>query len=61
MKKILLVANTDWYLYNFRMSLARFLKASGFEVIFVAPSGEYQQKIINEGVGFIPWQVKRRS
>ena len=38
MKKILLVANTDWYLYNFRRSLAIFLRAAGCKVILVSPT-----------------------
>jgi len=30
MKKIALVANTDWYLYNFRLSLANYLREQGY-------------------------------
>jgi hypothetical protein len=33
MSKIILFANTDWYLYNFRLSLAKELRAEGHEVI----------------------------
>lgn len=35
MPKILLVGNTDWMLYNFRLPLARALRDAGLEVVFV--------------------------
>ena len=35
--KIILFANSDWYLYNFRRSLAAALKDAGHEVLLVSP------------------------
>ncbi len=60
-KKILLVANTDWYLYNFRLSLGKYLRDQGYEVIFVSPRGNYVDDIIANGFRFLEWEVGRRS
>ncbi len=35
--KILFFANTDWYLYNFRLPLARHLRDQGHEVVMLSP------------------------
>ncbi|VXA95398.1 Glycosyl transferase [Burkholderia sp. 8Y] len=48
--KVVLFANTDWYLYNFRLSLARKLRDEGFEVVLISPDGEYGPKL--EALGF---------
>ena len=47
--KALLVANTDWYLYNFRRALAHRLQQSGYEVTLVCPPGRYVDKLRNLG------------
>jgi glycosyltransferase involved in cell wall biosynthesis len=47
--KILLFANTDWYLYNFRLPLARMLREHGADVILLSPPGEYVRKLEAEG------------
>jgi glycosyltransferase involved in cell wall biosynthesis len=52
--KILLVANTDWYLYNFRRGLALSLRRQGHEVLLVSPAGPYAQKLIELG---LRWQA----
>lgn len=59
--KILLVSNTDWYLFRFRLSLARFLREKGEEVIFVSPSGDYVSQIAAEGFRWLQWEVGRQS
>jgi glycosyltransferase involved in cell wall biosynthesis len=61
MSKILLVANTDWYLYNFRLSLIRQIKESGHIPVLISPSGPYAQKFVQAGFEHIPWQVGRQS
>lgn len=48
-KKILLVANTGWYLYNFRLPLARRLRDEGFDVVLVSPNDTYVERLIAEG------------
>ena len=60
-KKILLVANTDWYLYNFRLSLAKFLRQQGWQVILVSPRGHFVPAIQKEGFRWMEWRLNRRS
>jgi glycosyltransferase involved in cell wall biosynthesis len=61
MTKILLVANTDWYLYRYRLSLARFLRAQGLEVVLVSPAGAYAPLIAAEGFRWLAWRLERQS
>ena len=49
-QKILLVANTGWYLYNFRLPLARRLRDEGFQVVLVSPHDTYLDRIRAEGI-----------
>jgi len=41
----MLFANTDWYIYNFRRSLAATLRGAGHEVVLVSPPGLYGEKL----------------
>jgi len=59
--KILLVANTDWYLFNFRLSLAQELTQEGFEVLFVCPPDEYSKGIQEAGFRLIAWELERQT
>lgn len=61
MTKILLVANTDWYLFRFRLLLAKHLRTQGMEVVFVSPSGKYVQDIKANGFRWIEWSVGRQT
>lgn len=45
MPRILITANTSWYLHNFRSNLIRALQAEGHEVIAVAPRDEYSERL----------------
>jgi len=60
-KKILLISNTDWYLFRFRLSLALFLRTQGVEVVFVSPMGRFVQDIQDEGFRWVEWQVNRKT
>jgi len=59
--KVILVANTDWYLYNFRLALARFLRGQGFEVLLLSPSGRYTSLLQQAGFRWIEWRVGRQT
>ena len=48
MKKIIIVSNTSWSLFNFRFELARSIKKNGYEVILVAPYDEYSDRLSEE-------------
>lgn len=52
--KIVLVANTAWYIANFRLNLAHAFKASGYEVIAIAPPDENAERIEAAGIRFLP-------
>ncbi|MGH2582529.1 MAG: glycosyltransferase, partial [Anaerolineales bacterium] len=58
--KIALIANTDWYLYNFRASFAKHLLQLGHEVIFICPSGAYTQAFKEMGIQWVKWDVNRQ-
>jgi len=59
--KVLLVANTSWYLYNFRLPLLRDLRAAGYGVEAVAPHDSYTRLLQAEGFTVHHWVVARRS
>lgn len=59
--KILIVSNTDWYLFRFRLLLARFLREQGEEVVLVSPSGAYASQIEADGFRWLNWEVGRQS
>lgn len=61
MTRIGLVANTDWYLYNFRLGLARCLREQGFEIILISPPGKYTASFAQESFPWVEWQVGRQS
>lgn len=51
-KKIAIISNLSWNLYNFRLSLMIAMREAGHEVIAIAPYDEYSQKIIDAGFEF---------
>jgi glycosyltransferase involved in cell wall biosynthesis len=59
--KALLFANTDWYLYNFRLPLAKALRARGWEVVLVSPPGEYGPRLEREGFRWIAFDFSRKG
>lgn len=61
MTRLLLSSNTDWYLYNFRLSLAKYLRECGIEVILISPPGEYVNKLHEHGFRWIRWDLGRQS
>jgi len=61
MRKIALVANTDFSLYNFRMGLIRALLAKGYQVHIVCPDGEYIEALVKQGVEHHPLIIDRKG
>ena len=61
MSRVLLVANTSWYLYNFRLPLLNELRQSGLEVALVAPHDTYTPLLQAEGFTVHNWLVARSS
>lgn len=60
-RRIVLFANTDWYLYNFRRSLALALRDAGHDVLLVSPPGEYGERLRALGLRWEPVPMHRRS
>ena len=59
--KILFFANTEWYLYNFRLPLARYLRDQGHEVVMLSPPGPYVAKLQAAGFRTLSVPMQRRS
>jgi glycosyltransferase involved in cell wall biosynthesis len=59
--KLLLFANTDWYLFNFRRSLAAQLCAAGHEVLLLSPAGPHVEKLRALGLEWREAPMDRRS
>lgn len=59
--KIILFANTEWYLYNFRRTLALELRDAGHEVLLLSPPGPYAEKLQALGLRWLPVPMARRS
>jgi glycosyltransferase involved in cell wall biosynthesis len=61
MSKVLYVANWDWVIYNFRLSLARAARDAGYEVVLVCPDGKYVSEFEEAGFRWVEWSLDRRS
>ena len=61
MAKIILFANTDWYLYNFRLSLAQELRLHGHEVILLSAPGPFQNLLQEDGFRWISFPLSRQG
>lgn len=59
--KVVFFANTDWYLYNFRRSLAEALGDAGHDVVLLSPCGPYGEKLRSLGFRWEPVPMARRS
>jgi len=59
--KTLLFANTAWYLYNFRLSLAEALRSQGHEVVLISPADDNAQKLSAAGFRWIEFPFSRKG
>jgi glycosyltransferase involved in cell wall biosynthesis len=59
--KVILFANTDWYLWNFRRELAEAIRRHNWQVIVVSPPGKYGPKFAALGVKWIKLDMQRDS
>lgn len=59
--RILFFANSAWYLYNFRLSLARTLRDDGHEILLVSPEDGYGERLLALGFRWLPAPMNRRS
>ncbi len=59
--KIVLVSNTTWYLYNFRVKLLFLIKSNNYDLFLICPKDEYTEKLEKLGFKIYNWDLKRRS
>ena len=59
--KFVFYANTDWYLFNFRLSTALELKAHGHDVVMLSPPGDFGARFSALGFRWVPLQMDRAS
>ena len=60
-KKILLLANSSWYIYNFRLPLIQKIRDNGYNLVIVAPKDKYSKLIEANGFRIIYWNLSRSS
>jgi hypothetical protein len=61
MPKALFLANTDWYLWNFRLPLLRALRDRGWEVVLASPSGPWAERFTGEGMRWVRFEFARHG
>ncbi|MHC8598993.1 glycosyltransferase family 4 protein [Arenicellales bacterium IMCC55707] len=54
-------ANTDWYLFNFRLPLIKRLIELGHEVTVLSPAGLFQSRLRDEGVRCLTIALERKG
>jgi glycosyltransferase involved in cell wall biosynthesis len=59
--KFVFFANTDWYLYNFRLSTALHLKSLGAEVVMLSPPGDFGARFAEHGIRWLKLAMDRAS
>jgi glycosyltransferase involved in cell wall biosynthesis len=59
--KFMFFANTDWYLYNFRMSTALRLKEQGGEVVMLSPPGPFGARFAENGIRWVTLPAMDRA
>ena len=59
-KKVILLSNTSWYLYNFKSKLIQNLLKEGYELVLIAPYDKYAE-LFSEEITFKNWELNRRS
>lgn len=59
--KVILFANTDWYLYNFRLPLAQALQERGDEVLLLSPAGPYVERLRAAGFRWQEFSLDRKG
>jgi len=57
MRKVLIISNYAWTVYNFRLPLIRFLRGSGFEVEVLTKRDEYVSRMESLGIRCHPLRI----
>lgn len=57
--RVLLFANTDWYIYHFRLPLAQALAKSGNDVVLLSPPGSFCERFATAGLHWLAFPFAR--
>ncbi len=60
-KNIIIVANTSWYLFNFRLNLMLHLQHLGYKIIAVAPFDDYSNRFSEHDIQFIAMPMDNKG
>jgi len=60
-RRIVLFANSDWYLFNFRLPLIKEIQANSYELYLISPAGPYGNKLLEMGFNWHPIKFDRSS
>lgn len=61
MIKVALVANSSWYLWNFRLSFLEGLRAEGYETVLIAPEDAYSDRLRSLGFRLVTVPLDRKG
>lgn len=59
--KIAIVANSAWYLANFRLTLFERLRCSGHEVVAISPIDRHASRLTLKGFRHVEWRMDASS
>jgi glycosyltransferase involved in cell wall biosynthesis len=59
--RVVVLANTTWFLFNFRLNLIRALRDAGYEVIAISPADGYESRLTADGIRHLHWPVDATS
>ena len=60
-RKLVITANTGWYIYNFRIDLIKYLVSKNYDINIICPKDEYSFKLKNMGLNVYFWELNRKS
>jgi glycosyltransferase involved in cell wall biosynthesis len=58
---VVFFANTEWYFYNFRRSLAEAVRTRGQKILLISPDGPFGPRLRELGFRWEPLDMDRRS
>ena len=61
LKKIAIVINTSWNVYNFRIGLLKSLQEDGYDISVIAPKDEYSSKLEAMGFSYCPIDINNKG
>ena len=60
-KTIVIVINTSWNIYNFRLGLIKALQEDGYNVVAIAPKDNYSEKFKDHGISYYDIDINSKG